>query len=102
MTEEAFGPVLPLLRFTSDEEVIARVNDTAYGLAGSVWTKDLNRGRALAEKFESGVVWINEALYLSPFMPFCGHKDSGIGVEGGIEGLMEYTNPQSLVIRKSA
>lgn len=102
VTEEAFGPVLPLLRFTSDEDVIARVNDTAYGLAGSVWTKDLNRGRALAEKFESGVVWINEALYLSPFMPFCGHKDSGIGVEGGIEGLLEYTNPQSLVIRKSA
>lgn len=102
VTEEAFGPVLPLLRFTTDEEVIERVNDTAYGLAGSVWTKDIQRGRALAEKFEAGVVWVNEALYLTPFMPFCGHKDSGIGVEGGMEGLLEYTNPQSLVIRKSA
>lgn len=100
VTEEAFGPVLPLMRFTSEDEVIARVNDTPYGLAGSVWTNDLQRGRALAERFQSGVVWVNEALYLTPFMPFCGHKDSGVGVEGGLEGLLEYTNPRCLVIRK--
>lgn len=100
VTEEAFGPVLPLLRFSSDDEVIARVNDTPYGLAGSVWTRNLQRGRTLAEKFQAGVVWVNEALYLTPFMPFCGHKDSGVGVEGGLEGLLEYTNPRCLVIRK--
>lgn len=101
VTEEAFGPVLPLLRFSTEEEVIRRVNDTPYGLSGSVWTRDPERGRTLAEQFEVGTTWVNEALYLTPFMPFCGHKQSGVGVEGGVEGLVEYMNAQTLVIRNN-
>lgn len=100
VTEEAFGPVLPLLRFSDVEDVIARANASEYGLGGSVWTRDLDLAVTIAERLETGNVWINSAAMPSPMIPFAGHKQSGIGVENGQEGLLEYTQPKAIHIIK--
>lgn len=99
VTEEAFGPVLPLLRFTDTEGVIARANDSPYGLTGSVWGRDTDAARAVAERLDAGIVWVNESQALTPDMPFGGHKQSGIGVESGLDGLLEYTASQVVSVR---
>jgi acyl-CoA reductase-like NAD-dependent aldehyde dehydrogenase len=100
VAEEQFGPVLPLLRYDSVDEVIARANDCEYGLAGSVWSSDEDTAIAVARRLNTGTVFINHDQYLSPFAPFGGQKSSGIGVEGGVAGVLEYTYPQTLVRRK--
>lgn len=97
VVEEAFGPVLPLLRFSDLDEVVARANDSDYGLAASVWSKDIDAARAIAERIEAGTVWINEIHSFSPHVAFGGHKQSGIGIENALEGLAEYTNAQTIV-----
>ena len=97
VTEEAFGPVLPLLKFRDIDDVIARANNTEYGLAASVWGKDIAKARAIAERIEAGTVWINEIHSFSPHIAFGGHKQSGIGIENALEGLSEYTNAQTIV-----
>jgi len=102
VAEEQFGPVMPLMKFSSDDEVIARANNSEYGLAGAVWTKDTDRGVAIAEQLETGTVWINEFLHLSPFAPFGGHKQSGFGAEYCIEGLQEFTYSQVITVKKDA
>lgn len=102
VAEEQFGPVMPLMKFSSDDEVIARANNSEYGLAGAVWTKDTDRGVKIAEQLETGTVWINEFLHLSPFAPFGGHKQSGFGAEYGIEGLKEFTYSQVITVKKDA
>lgn len=101
VTEEAFGPVLPLLKFSDIDEVIARANDTDYGLAASVWSKDIEQARAIAERIEAGTVWINEIHSFSPHIAFGGHKQSGIGIENGLDGLAEYTNAQTIVVNRN-
>lgn len=98
--EEAFGPVLPLLKFSDTEDVIRRANDTEYGLGASVWSKDLDLAESVAARIDAGTVWINETRFLSPLTPFGGHKRSGIGVENGLEGLAEFTNAQTIVTRR--
>lgn len=100
--EEQFGPVLPLIRFDDYDNVIARANATEYGLGGSVWSKDEEKAYELAQRIQSGTVWVNETQHLSPLAAFGGMKQSGVGVEGGLEGLLEYTNAQTLVRRKKA
>ncbi|MGV3513436.1 MAG: aldehyde dehydrogenase family protein [Novosphingobium sp.] len=102
VAEEQFGPVMPLMKFSTDDEVIARANNSDYGLAGAVWTKDTERGVKIAEQLETGTVWINEFLHLSPFAPFGGHKQSGFGAEYGIEGLKEFTYSQVITVKKDA
>ncbi|MFG1377444.1 aldehyde dehydrogenase family protein [Xanthobacter autotrophicus] len=97
VTEEAFGPILPLLRFREIEDVIARANATEYGLAASVWTADTARGEEIAARLEAGTVWINEIHTFSPHVAFGGRKQSGLGVENAIEGLAEYTSIQTVV-----
>lgn len=97
--EEPFGPVLPLLKFDNIEDVIARANDTEYGLAASVWGKDIKAAKGIAERIEAGTVWINEIHSFSPHIAFGGHKQSGIGIENSLEGLAEYTNSQTIVTR---
>lgn len=99
--EEAFGPVLPLLKFADVDEVIGRANDTIFGLAASVWSGDTDQAESIAARLEAGTVWINEIQNLSPFAVFGGHKQSGIGAENGQEGLLEYTNAQTISIRKT-
>lgn len=101
--EEAFGPVLPLLRYDEVDEAIKRANNTPFGLGASVWSNDEARAGDIAAEIEAGTVWINEIQNLSPFATFGGHKQSGLGVENGMEGLLEYTNPQTVSLgrRKS-
>ena len=81
-TEEIFGPVVTIHKFDTDEEAIEMANCTQYGLAGSVWSK--HRGREVAEKIESGMVWVNTWLHRDLRVPFGGVKDSGVGREGGM------------------
>jgi aldehyde dehydrogenase (NAD+) len=98
--EEQFGPVLPLIQFDDVDDVIARANATDYGLGGSVWGQDEDKALAIAERIASGTVWVNETQHLSPTAAFGGMKQSGVGVEGGLQGLLEYTNAQTIVRRK--
>jgi acyl-CoA reductase-like NAD-dependent aldehyde dehydrogenase len=98
--EEQFGPVLPLISFDDYDDVIARANDSDYGLGGSVWGKDTDKAFELAKRIQSGTVWVNEVRHITPGAAFGGLKQSGIGVEGGEEGLLEYTNAQTLTRRK--
>lgn len=101
VVEEAFGPVLPLLKFRDVEDVIQRANATEYGLAASVWSRDTEQARKIAERIEAGTVWVNEIHSFSPHVAFGGHKQSGIGIENALDGLAEYTNAQTIVIRKA-
>ena len=102
VTEEAFGPVLPLLRFEDIDDVVRRANDSEYGLAASVWGRDIDKARSVAERIEAGTVWINEVHSFSPHVAFGGHKQSGIGIENALEGLAEYTNSQTIVVNNAA
>ncbi|WP_310227365.1 aldehyde dehydrogenase family protein [Sphingobium xenophagum] len=99
VAEEAFGPILPLLKFDDIDDVIARANDTDYGLAASVWGKDVQQAEAIARRIEAGTVWINEIHSFSPHVAFGGHKQSGLGIENSLDGLAEYTNTQTVVTR---
>lgn len=100
VTEEAFGPVLPLLKFEDIDDVVARANDTEYGLAASVWSNNIEQARAIADRIEAGTVWINEIHSFSPHVAFGGHKQSGVGVENALDGLAEYTNTKTVVTRR--
>ena len=102
VAEEQFGPVMPLLKFETIDEVIQRANNSDYGLAGAVWTKDTDKGVEIAEQLETGTVWINEFMQLSPFAPFGGHKQSGFGAEYGVDGLKEFTYPQVITVKRDA
>ncbi len=102
VVEEAFGPVLPLLKFTDEAEVIRRANDSIFGLGASVWGKDLRHARRIADKLQAGTVWINTIHELSPGYTFGGHKQSGLGTENGLEGLLEYTNAKTIVTNRGA
>jgi len=94
--EEQFGPVLPILKFSNVNDAIARANDSDNGLGGSVWSADTPAAKEIASRLECGSVWINQHGMLQPNVPFGGVKASGIGVEFGAEGLMEYTTIQSI------
>lgn len=89
--EEQFGPVLPVLSYSDIDDVIARANDSEYGLAGTVWGRNLDRAMEVAMQIESGTVWVNQHLAIDPNIPFRGAKQSGFGGELGQEGLHEYT-----------
>jgi acyl-CoA reductase-like NAD-dependent aldehyde dehydrogenase len=97
VVEEAFGPVLPLLKYRDIEDVIARANNTPYGLAASVWGRDLDEAQRVARQIEAGTVWINQAHVFSPSFAFGGHKQSGLGIENSLHGLAEYTNMQTIL-----
>ena len=98
MREETFGPTLPICTFTTEEEAIALANDTEFGLTASVWTRDIARGRRLAERIEAGSVCINEHLYTHGIgqTPWGGFKNSGRGRTHGHEGLLELVQPQHI------
>ncbi|RAK69070.1 aldehyde dehydrogenase family protein [Phenylobacterium kunshanense] len=94
--EEQFGPVMPVIKYSDPAEAIARANASIYGLGGSIWAKDSEKAWSLAEKMESGSVWVNKHADLQPHLPFGGSKFSGVGVELGEEGLKEFTQIQTL------
>ncbi len=90
LEEETFGPVAPVVSFTSEAEVIAAANNTPYGLAAYLWTRDLSRAFRVAEALDYGIIGVNDGLPATPHAPFGGVKASGIGREGGRWGLDEY------------
>jgi succinate-semialdehyde dehydrogenase/glutarate-semialdehyde dehydrogenase len=92
--EEVFGPVAPVVRFEQEEEALAMVNDTVFGLVSYLYTGDLARGLRLAERIESGMVGLNRGLVSEPAAPFGGTKLSGLGREGSTEGLLEFMETQ--------
>lgn len=98
--EEAFGPVLPLLKWNDLDDVIARANDSDYGLAGAVWSADVAKATEIAHRLDTGTVWINQNLQSTPFTPLAGAKQSGFGQENGLAGLLEFTRPKSIFIPK--
>nr|WP_234903137.1 aldehyde dehydrogenase family protein [Ensifer adhaerens] len=95
--EEQFGPALPIIRYTDIDEVIARANTNPAGLGGSVWSADAQKARHYALQLECGSVWINKHGTIQPNAPFGGVKQSGIGVEFGVEGLKEFTTIQTVL-----
>ena len=104
MTEETFGPTLPIMKVADAEEAIRLANDSQYGLAASVWTKDTARGEAIARRIESGVVCVNDAQvnYLALELPMGGWKASGLGSRHGAGGIRKYARQQSLLVTRLA
>ncbi len=98
--EEQFGPVLPIIPVRSAEDAIERANASHFGLGGSIWTADVDRGVALARDLECGTGWVNQHGALTPFAPFGGRKWSGIGYENGPWGLAAFTELQVLSVAK--
>lgn len=97
--EEIFGPVVTITPFESEEEVLTMSNSTEYGLACSIWTENISRAHRMAEKMESGIVWINCWLLRDLRTPFGGVKNSGVGREGGSEALDFFTEPKNVCVQ---
>ena len=100
VTEEQFGPILPVLRYSDLDDAIRRANAGNYGLGASVWSSDLKRAEKVAAQLAAGTVWINQHIDLGPHIPQAGAKQSGFGVELGEEGLHEFTQVQVINISK--
>ena len=98
LREEVFGPVLPVMRFSDFDDVIARANDTPYGLGSSIWTNDARLIHRAAQEIESGMTWVNQIHYGYDELPFGGVKASGFGKEHGIEALDSYVELKSVVV----
>ncbi|MFQ5648727.1 MAG: aldehyde dehydrogenase family protein [bacterium] len=101
ITEEVFGPALPIMRVSSLEEAIEKANDHIYGLGSSVWTRDLDRANEAAYRIDAGYTWINSAQIIFDEMPFGGFKQSGLGKEHGSEALDYYMETKSVVFAKN-
>ena len=99
--EEAFGPILPIMKFDDLDDVIRKANASEYGLAGAVWSSDIEKAKSVASELETGTVWINQNLESTPLTPLAGHKHSGFGVENGVYGLREFTQPKAVYIPKT-
>lgn len=96
VTEEPFGPIVPILKWSDEDDVIERANNSKAGLGASVWSKDLDRAERMARCLSAGSVWINSHFDVAPNVPFGGHKWSGLGSEWGMTGLKAYCNSRSL------
>jgi aminomuconate-semialdehyde/2-hydroxymuconate-6-semialdehyde dehydrogenase len=96
--EEIFGPVISLIPFENEEDVLEMANSTEYGLACTLWTSDLKRAHRMASKIQSGIVWINCWLLRDLRTPFGGVKNSGVGREGGWEAMRFFTEPKNVCI----
>lgn len=96
--EEIFGPVLSVIRYDTIDEAVALANDSMYGLAAGVWSKDVEKAMGVARRLRAGTIWINEWHLLNERAPFGGYKQSGIGREFGIDGLKEYTEAKHIHI----
>src|SRR5262249_13154495 len=100
VTEEQFGPVFPVLRFSDVDDAIRRANQTRFGLPGSVWSKDLARAQTIAARLEVGTAWVNQHRNTMANVPFGGAKESGIGRTYSRLGLTAYMEPQVISVLK--
>ncbi|WP_371169316.1 aldehyde dehydrogenase [Aliiroseovarius sp. 2305UL8-7] len=101
LTQEAFGPVLSVVGFDTEAEALQIANDTAFGLASGVFTKDLTRAHRMIRGIRAGIVWVNTYRAVSPMAPFGGHGLSGHGREGGIQAALDYTKVKAVWLRTS-
>jgi aminomuconate-semialdehyde/2-hydroxymuconate-6-semialdehyde dehydrogenase len=97
--EEIFGPVVTVTPFDEEEEVLRYANSVEYGLSATVWTENLSRAHRVAEKLDSGIIWVNSWLLRDLRTPFGGMKNSGVGREGGFEALKFFTEEKNVCIR---
>jgi succinate-semialdehyde dehydrogenase/glutarate-semialdehyde dehydrogenase len=98
LREEIFGPVLAITTFATEEEAVARANETEYGLVGYVFTQDLARGQRMIDRVDTGMMGLNTGLVSNAAAPFGGVKQSGLGREGGLEGIHEYLSTKYTLI----
>jgi aminomuconate-semialdehyde/2-hydroxymuconate-6-semialdehyde dehydrogenase len=97
--EEIFGPVLPVIPFTDEDEVVAMANDTPYGLSASLWSADVHRCHRVSSRLKSGIVWVNCWFARDLRTPFGGQKASGIGREGGRYSLEFFSEAKTVCYR---
>jgi acyl-CoA reductase-like NAD-dependent aldehyde dehydrogenase len=100
--EEIFGPVVTVLPFSTEEEAIQLANGVRYGLAAGIWTSNLSRALRLADTIDAGLIWVNTMHVLSAASPYGGLKQSGVGVEGGLEQAEGYTRAKSVWVNYGA
>ncbi|MCP1237472.1 MULTISPECIES: aldehyde dehydrogenase family protein [Gluconobacter] len=98
--EEQFAPIVPIIAYDDVDDVIERANDSPFGLGGSVWGRDTRAAVAVANRLETGMVWVNEIHTQGVDVPFGGHKQSGVGTEHGAEGRQLFTNPKTVLVHK--
>ncbi len=97
--EEIFGPVVTIMPFESEDQVADYANSTKYGLSASLWTQNLSRAHRLADRIDSGTVWVNCWMLRDLRVPFGGMKSSGVGREGGAEAMRFFTEPKNVCIK---
>mgnify|MGYP001948197023 FL=1 len=100
--EEIFGPVLSVMKFKEEQEVIELANSTDYGLAAGIWTNDIARAHRVSKSVRAGIVWVNTYRAISPIAPIGGSKLSGYGREGGLEAVHDYTQKKTVWISTSS
>lgn len=98
--DEQFGPIVPILKFSDLDDALTRANDTRYGLSGSVWTSDTEKGAEIAAQLEVGTAWVNQHRATSAFVPFGGAKESGYGRQYSVLGLKGYMEPEVVSVAK--
>ena len=101
VVQELFGPVLSVLTFKTEQQAITLANDTEYGLACGIFTKDLTRAHRMSKAIKSGIVWMNTYRAISPMAPIGGYGLSGYGREGGLDAVLEYTTTKTIWLRTS-
>jgi acyl-CoA reductase-like NAD-dependent aldehyde dehydrogenase len=101
-TEEVFGPVLSVMRFSDEDEAVALANATPFGLAGAVWTRDVGRAHRMAGRVRAGTFWINSYKTIHVMSPFGGFGQSGYGRSSGREALAAYTTTKSVWVETAA
>ncbi len=97
--EEIFGPIVTIMPFNTEEEVLDMANDVSYGLSATLWTNDLKRTMRISKNIHTGMIWVNTWLLRDLRTPFGGTKNSGVGREGGFEGLRFFTEPKNICIK---